>query len=333
MSGKPVEPGDGSAPVMSRRDFTRSVALGAPAVAAGAALDHHLLGHTPPESADHDGGALVTGDAIALHGAGGQVGVLGTADGAGAFGVYGYAARPGSAAIGGGTDTPASYGAHLGVAGPGSVAVHGEAVADHSIAVRGVALGDTSVAVHGAAYGNESAGVLAEASAATDTAHALWAEGRSHVNGPLSHSSAGFKLDHPLRPGTHYLAHSVVESSEMKNIYDGVTTLDADGRAVIELPEWFEALNSDFRYQLTAIGAAAPELHVAAELRGNRFAIAGGRAGLRVSWMVTGIRRDATALADPLRVETAKSDEHTGAFLRPELHAGERSIRPRPAAR
>ena len=43
----------------------------------------------------------------------------------------------------------------------------------------------------------------------------------------------------------------------MKNIYDGVVTLDVYGEAEVQLPAWFEALNTDFRYQLTAIGASA----------------------------------------------------------------------------
>lgn len=37
----------------------------------------------------------------------------------------------------------------------------------------------------------------------------------------------------------------------MKNIYDGVVTTDAQGRATVQLPDWFEALNTEFRYQLT----------------------------------------------------------------------------------
>jgi hypothetical protein len=43
----------------------------------------------------------------------------------------------------------------------------------------------------------------------------------------------------------------------MKNIYDGVVALDENGECRVELPEWFEALNCDFRYQLTSIGEPA----------------------------------------------------------------------------
>ena len=43
----------------------------------------------------------------------------------------------------------------------------------------------------------------------------------------------------------------------MMNIYNGNVITDANGEAVVALPEWFEALNRDFRYQLTVIGQFA----------------------------------------------------------------------------
>ena len=52
----------------------------------------------------------------------------------------------------------------------------------------------------------------------------------------------------------------------MKNVYDGVVVLDRKGKAEIELPNWFGALNKDFRYQLTAIGAPGPNLYIAEEI-------------------------------------------------------------------
>ena len=67
----------------------------------------------------------------------------------------------------------------------------------------------------------------------------------------------------------------------MKNIYDGVVTLDANGAAQITMPSWFDALNTDFRYQLTAIGAPAANLYVAEEIAKRQFKIAGGKPHLR----------------------------------------------------
>jgi hypothetical protein len=106
----------------------------------------------------------------------------------------------------------------------------------------------------------------------------------------------------------------------MKNVYDGVATLDSDGSAWVELPSWFEALNRDFRYQLTPIHSYAA-VYVAQEIASNRFQIAGGKSGQRISWLVTGIRRDVWAEKHPMAVEEHKDGADQGKFLHP-LEAG-----------
>lgn len=121
---------------------------------------------------------------------------------------------------------------------------------------------------------------------------AVQIDGSLLVNGDIKKHSGGFRIDHPLDPEHKYLNHSFVESPDMKNIYDGVVTLDDKGEADVQLPPWFETFNGDIRYQLTAIGAPAPKLHVAKEMRNNCFKIAGGAPGMNVSWQVTGIRQD-----------------------------------------
>src|SRR5262245_3537349 len=106
--------------------------------------------------------------------------------------------------------------------------------------------------------------------------------GDVNISGNLSKGGGSFKIDHPLDRENKYLYHSFVESPDMKNIYDGVVKLDANGEATVELPEWFGALNRDFRYLLTAVGAPAPNLYIAEEISNNRFRIAGGAPGLKV---------------------------------------------------
>ena len=127
-----------------------------------------------------------------------------------------------------------------------------------------------------------------------------------------------FKIDDPLDPANKYLYHSSVESPDMMNIYNGVALLDANGEAEIQLPNWFEALNRDFRYQLSCIGGFAP-VYIAQEIRNNTFRIAGGISGLKVSWEVTGIRHDAYAEAHPSPVEIEKPTAERGHYLHPEL--------------
>jgi hypothetical protein len=133
----------------------------------------------------------------------------------------------------------------------------------------------------------------------------LTVEGNVRVNGMLQAESKQFRIDHPLDPENKYLHHTSVESPEMKNVYDGVINLDEKGEAWIELPEWFEALNKDFRYQLTCIGGFA-NVYIEEEIQNNRFKIAGGRPDLKVSWQVTGIRDDAFARANRNPVESMK---------------------------
>lgn len=155
--------------------------------------------------------------------------------------------------------------------------------------------------------------------AAAGSGFAGFFSGDVSISGNLSKGGGSLKMDHPLDPANKYLYHSFVESPDMKNIYDGVTTLDTNGEAVIRMPEWFGALNRDFRYQLTCIGGFAP-VYVAEELANNRFKIAGGLAGLKVSWQVTGIRQDAWANAHRIPVEEAKNVRERGFYLHPELY-------------
>jgi hypothetical protein len=142
--------------------------------------------------------------------------------------------------------------------------------------------------------------------------------GNLTVDGSLSKGSGSFKIDHPLDPTTKYLYHSFVESPDMMNVYNGNAVLDENGEAVVELAEWFEALNSDFRYQLTTIGGFAP-VYVAEEINSNHFRIAGGQPGMKVSWQVTGIRQDAYARARRIPVEEMKPENERGTYLYPEV--------------
>ena len=104
----------------------------------------------------------------------------------------------------------------------------------------------------------------------------LYVNGDAHATGTLSKGGGSFKIDHPLDPAHKYLYHSFVESPDMKNVYDGTVTVDPEGRATVALPDWFETLNRDFRYQLTAIGAPAPTCTSPARSRTARSASPAG---------------------------------------------------------
>jgi hypothetical protein len=174
--------------------------------------------------------------------------------------------------------------------------------------------------------------------------YAAYLDGRVYIRGPLSKPGGSFKIDHPLDPANKYLSHSFVESPDMKNVYDDVVVLDDKGEAEVELPDWFGALNKDFRYQLTAIGAPGPNLHIAEEIsdgvtnysnsssgsnnNNSRFKVAGGTSGMKVSWQVTGIRKDPWANANRIKVEEDKPAKDRGYYIYPELYgqAAEKGI-------
>jgi hypothetical protein len=148
--------------------------------------------------------------------------------------------------------------------------------------------------------------------------YAGYFNGPVHVNGALSKSSGSFKIDHPLDPANRYLYHSFVESPDMMNVYNGNVVTDADGYATVTLPEWFQALNRDFRYQLTVIGQFAQAI-VDREVENNSFVIRTNLSNVKVSWQVTGIRQDAWANAHRVPVEEDKPAEEVGTYLAPEV--------------
>jgi hypothetical protein len=139
------------------------------------------------------------------------------------------------------------------------------------------------------------------------------------ISGTLNNQSPELKMDDPLDPANKYLVHASVGSSEMKNMYDGTVTTDSLGDATVQLPGWFQVLNSDFRYQLTVIGQFAQAI-VAREIENNQFEIRTSAPGVKVSWQVTGVRQDAYAKAHPLVVEPEKLTRMRGFYIRPELY-------------
>ena len=201
-----------------------------------------------------------------------------------------------------------------------SSAIHAEA--NNGTGLLAFTDGEGQSGVVGYARGRTGLNYGVEGVTLSPNGYAGYFQGRVYVIGNLTKGGGGFKIDHPLDPANKYLYHSFVESPDMKNIYDGVVTLNASGEAVVEMPIWFEALNIDFRYQLTPIGASSPNLYVAEEIRNNRFKIAGGTPNLKVSWQVTGIRHDAYAQTHRIPVEEDKPTQERGTYLYP-LEAGQ----------
>jgi hypothetical protein len=258
-------------------------------------------------------GVYGSSSSYGVFGQGGSYGVVGS----GATGVYG------SSASGDGVYGTTSH--------PNTSAVHGiggqYGVSGGSARTAGVRGDSGYVGVWG--EGNDW-GFFSIATATTGQNYGIMAETKSpagfagyfkgpvYVTGTLFKGGGAFRIDHPLDPERKWLQHSFVESPDMMNVYNGNVTTDSSGLATVKLPAYFGALNRDFRYQLTVIGKMAQAI-VDREIDKNQFRIRTSQGNVKVSWQVTGIRKDDYAKAHPIVVELRKRREDVGTrqFLPP----------------
>ena len=196
----------------------------------------------------------------------------------------------------GGDNSSASYGAGTGGAFFGGYS-YGSAAGGDGVEGVGGGSGSGSVGYAGHFYGNVE------------------------VTGTLNGSTPEVvKIDHPLDPANKYLVHSSVQSSEMMNIYSGNVVTDELGLATVQLPDWFEAENGDFRYQLTVVDGRFVQAVISKEIANHQFAISTNASHVKVSWQVTAVREDASAKANPLVVEQQKPADERGFYIHPELY-------------
>jgi hypothetical protein len=233
-------------------------------------------------------------------------------------GVYGFAQHAESVGV---------NGQYIGFSGPG-IGVRGftNSSDPNTVGVRGIALTSTGagVGVWGShagpgwgVYGFSSggAGVVGQSS----SGFAGYFFGNVNITGTLTKGAGSFKIDDPLDPAHKYLQHSFVESPDMMNVYNGNITTDSTGFAIVTLPNYFQALNRDFRYQLTIIGTRGWNARVVKQISGNHFTIQTDQPNVEVSWQVTGIRHDAYANAHRIPTVTDKTGAEQGTYLHPEL--------------
>ncbi len=156
--------------------------------------------------------------------------------------------------------------------------------------------GDTNGLNGRGVYGNASSssagavpyGVRGFCNTAT-LGYAVYANGDMGASGVKS-----FRIDHPFDPLNKYLLHYAAEGPVPQNIYNGITATDANGYAWIELPDYFEEINKDFRYSLTALDDSDDFVlaKVTQRISGNRFQIRTSKANIDVSWEIKGTRND-----------------------------------------
>lgn len=144
--------------------------------------------------------------------------------------------------------------------------------------------------------------------------------GKVVVNGDFTAVGVkAFTMDHPLDPENKTLMHAAIESNEVLNAYSGNVVTDANGKATVQLPDYFEAINKDFRYQLTVIGSFAQAI-VSKEVINNRFEIATNQPNIKVSWEVKGVRNDARMQKHPFVSVQEKTGAQIGKYWDAESH-------------
>jgi hypothetical protein len=128
-----------------------------------------------------------------------------------------------------------------------------------------------------------------------------------------------FTMDHPLDPENKILMHAAVESNEVINSYSGNITTDASGKATVTLPDYFEAINKDFRYQLTVVGTFAQAI-ISKEVISNHFEISTSIPNVKVSWEVKGVRNDARMKKYPFVAQQDKAPLQKGKYWDPSVY-------------
>jgi len=137
----------------------------------------------------------------------------------------------------------------------------------------------------------------------------------SHTVGPNQVRAAAFStgtlvftMDHPDDPMNKILNQHAMGSDEAILFYRGTVILDAGGKAVVNLPNYFNKINRNPMIQLTGVGS--PDVvYVADKIKDGHFVV-GGKPGMEVYWAVTAERTDIHARI--AYVKTPVVQEKTG---------------------
>ena len=140
--------------------------------------------------------------------------------------------------------------------------------------------------------------------------------------GEIVGSSKSFMIDHPVDPANKLLKHFSIESDEALLIYRGQAELDNQGRAMVQLKDYQNAIIKNVTYNLTAIGSPTV-FYVDRELdQQGQFIIAGNNPGATVNWTIYAQRDDAYFKTYPSKqiIEIEKPDDYKGTYIHPVAH-------------
>jgi hypothetical protein len=191
--------------------------------------------------------------------------------------------------------------------------VYGQSTSSYGVYGRTLSLGVAGVI--GYAGNNTTYGMLG-----FNNQYSLYGNGDIAISGTLAKGAGTFKIDHPQDPANKYLIHSFVESPDMMNIYNGNIVTDGNGEATAQLPDYFSVLNKECRYQLTAIGTFAQAMVAEEVNNSNQFKIKTDKPNVKISWQITGIRKDPYANAHRIKDVVEKIGAEKGKYVHPDLY-------------
>lgn len=284
---------------------------------------------------------------IASTGSGINYGVYGRTLSTGGVGVLGIATAPTGINYGGTFTTLSTSGrgvSALASAHSGSnYGVFGESLSDQgtgvfgrsadNVGVFGIATGDTGInyggsfqtnsvsgrAVYGLANANSGNSYAVRGYCVSPNGYAVYAAGDSGASGTKS-----FRIDHPNDPENKYLLHYSAESPMPQNFYVGNVVTDSKGYAWVQLPEYFQEINANFKYQLTVVddddSNAFVMAKVSKKIRGNRFQIRTNAPHIEVSWEVKADRNDLFVRRKHPKDVVEKVGVERGRYQHPELY-------------
>lgn len=241
-------------------------------------------------------------------------------EGVGFNGVAGQTSfNQGYGVFGNNTGIPGGTNANsIGVAGLGGIGVNGQTTNAQLAGVYGQNFNTGTTFNNIAVWGQSNTGVGVFGQNNSNNFFGVFAQGNLGASGTKT-----FMIDHPLDPENKFLKHFSIESNEVINMYRGTVTLDANGEAVVTMPNYFQSININFSYQLTAVGTPAPGIFVKEEIGNSQtFKIAGGSAGQKICWVVYAERNDRYLQQYPENklVEVEKRQGLKGTYIQPELY-------------
>lgn len=161
-------------------------------------------------------------------------------------------------------------------------------------------------------------GVMGTCSTAT-LGYGVFASGDLGASGVKS-----FRIDHPFDPENKYLLHYSSESPFPQNFYSGNVVTDGEGKAWVQLPEYFGEINRNFKYQLTVVEDGESDSFVVAKvarkIRNNRFMVMTSAPNTEVSWRIEADRNDRRIATSRPKDVREKAGIERGKYQHPEYY-------------